>query len=238
MAARWRHGRATLPDPVAPEPIAAAPDDRGPGDLGPGEPGDETEPTGPLRRCVATGESRDKAALIRFVVAPDGTVALDLEGRLPGRGMYVTADRAALERAVAKRAFARAARRTVTVREDLADHVENQILSRALGWLGLARRAGAATAGYDQVAAQLKAGRVAMLVQAVDAAEPGRARLAAMAGGRPVWEVLTAAELAQPFGRDRLVHVGLAPGGVTGRLNGELARLKAVRRADWETLNA
>ena len=48
--------------------------------------------------------------MIRFVVGPEGDVVPDLARRLPGRGMWVRAERAAVEQAVAKKAFARAAR--------------------------------------------------------------------------------------------------------------------------------
>src|SRR3546814_18814066 len=68
---------------------------------------------GPLRRCIVAGEPRAVGGLLRFVVGPDDAVVPDLAGTLPGRGIWVTADRAALDRAVAKQRFQRAARRTV-----------------------------------------------------------------------------------------------------------------------------
>ncbi len=189
---------------------------------------------GPQRRCVATGEVADKDALLRFVVAPSGALVPDLRQRLPGRGLYLAPRRAAVDLALKKRAFARAARRPVEVPPDLADRLEALVAEQALELIGLARRAGQAVLGYDQVAAWLKAGRAALLLQACDGAPAGRARLAALAGERPVLEVLRADELAKPFGRDHVVHVALAAGGIAARVRIELARLAGLRDANQE----
>ena len=63
------------------------------------------------RKCLATGVVRPKAELIRFVLAPDHrSFVPDLTNRLPGRGLWVTACRAALETAVQKNLLTRAAR--------------------------------------------------------------------------------------------------------------------------------
>ena len=53
----------------------------------------------PERRCIVTGEVQPKAGLIRFVAGPDGQVVPDLAEKLPGRGIWVTADRAAIAKA-------------------------------------------------------------------------------------------------------------------------------------------
>jgi predicted RNA-binding protein YlxR (DUF448 family) len=193
---------------------------------------------GPQRRCVATGQVADKTALLRFVVAPSGELVPDLQGRLPGRGLYLAPTRAAVEVALKKRAFARAARRPIDAPADLADRLETLVVARALALIGLARRAGQAVVGYDQVAAWLKGGRAGLVLQARDGAPAGRARLAALAAGRPVFELLRGGELAQPFGRDHVVHVALAAGGIATRLQSELTRLAGLRRADQETKTA
>src|SRR3546814_3824583 len=90
------------------------------------------EERGPLRRCIATGESRPVGALLRFVVGPDDTVVPDLAGTLPGRGIWVTADRAALDKAVAKGLFQRAARRPVRADANLPDRVAALLARRMI----------------------------------------------------------------------------------------------------------
>ena len=73
------------------------------------------------RRDIVTGEVMDEARLIRFVAGPGGVVAPDLARKLPGRGLWVAADRASVEAAAKKGLFARAAKAKVTAPPDLAD---------------------------------------------------------------------------------------------------------------------
>ncbi len=183
----------------------------------------------PRRRCLATGAVLPKQALIRFVVAPDGVLTPDLERRLPGRGMWVSADRGALERAVAKGLFGRAARRKVDVPDGLIDRIDALLTRRCLHLIGLARRAGEAVAGFGKVRAWLDRDRAAVLVAASDGASDGRAKMRARAPDLPIVEAFDAAELGAAFGRDRAVHGALAVGGLATLLVAETARLKSVR---------
>ena len=94
------------------------------------------------RRCIVTGETLPEARLVRFVVAPDGEIVPDIEAKLPGRGIWVHADRKAVEQAVAKHLFARAAGQAVRTRADLATFTEARLVGRLLELVGIARRAG------------------------------------------------------------------------------------------------
>ena len=105
-------------------------------------PTDGPQRTCPTRTCIATGETGTPERMIRFVVGPEGDVVPDLARRLPGRGLWVKAERVAVERAVAKNLFAKAARASVKPAADLADRLERLLLERALADLGRARRSG------------------------------------------------------------------------------------------------
>ena len=61
-----------------------------------------------VRQCAVTRERLGKEALVRFVLSPDDVVTPDVAEKLPGRGVWIKADRAVLESAVKKNAFARA----------------------------------------------------------------------------------------------------------------------------------
>ncbi len=61
--------------------------------------------TGPQRSCIACRREGDKANFLRFVIAPDGTVTPDLEGKLPGRGAYLCQSRRCVLDAASKRQF-------------------------------------------------------------------------------------------------------------------------------------
>jgi hypothetical protein len=153
----------------------------------------------------------------------------DIDERLPGRGMWVAAERAVLERAVAKGAFARAAGRKVSVDAALVGRVETLLALRAIALLGLARRAGAAVAGYEKVRAALGSGRAALVLEARDAGADAPRRLAGAVGGRTVLRVLDGAELATAFGRDMFAHVAVAGGRLAAEIERECRRLSGFR---------
>ena len=177
---------------------------------------------GAERRCLATGQVLPKAALVRFVVGPDGALVVDVEERLPGRGLWVKADRAALEKAAAKRLFGRSARQMVIVPGDLPAQVVARLERRCLDLLGLARRAGLAVAGFEKVRDWIRSGRAGLLLEAADGQAPGL----------PMATAFDARRLGAIFGRDHAVHVALAAGGPTDRVAVELARLSGVRGDD------
>ena len=183
----------------------------------------------PERRCIATGKSGGKSGLIRFVIGPEDCIYPDLAGKLPGRGIWVAADRAALKKAVKKGLFARAARQPVTVQETLLEKVEAGLAERVVGLISLSRKAGGAVAGFEKVKDWLEKGEAEVLIQASDGSERGKSKL------RPPEEqgrfigVLTAAELGLAFGRENVIHGALSSGGLTARVVEEAARLAAIR---------
>jgi predicted RNA-binding protein YlxR (DUF448 family) len=205
----------------------------------------ESEPAGksPLRRCIVTREIRPKDRLLRFVAGPDNEVVPDLAGKLPGRGLWVSADRAALDLAVQKNLFAKAAKAPLRPAAGLAEDVVRLLRRRCLEWIGLARGAGQAVAGYDKVDSWLERGQVTVLLEAHDGAADGKRRLAAKAGARShaesspppaeppriaVIDLFSAAELASALGREHVVHAALSEGGLALALVTDAARLKAL----------
>ncbi|MDY0881840.1 RNA-binding protein [Dongia soli] len=191
----------------------------------------EMSPSGksPSRRCIVTRQVFDKRHLLRFVLDPDGQVVPDVKNRLPGRGFWVQADRAALLTAIKTNAFAKAARRQVGMPADLVERVTVLLQREVAELLGLARKSGDLTAGYDKVEQALRAKQVAVLVQASDGAEDGRSKLARLAGsGVEIWTPLTVAELAAALGRENPVHVALKSSGIAERLSLACRRLAGM----------
>jgi hypothetical protein len=171
---------------------------------------------------------RSPAEMIRFVVSPERQVVPDLAARLPGRGMWLSADAAVLEAARTRGAFAKAARGPVTVPPDLRATIEDGLIRRIGETLGFARRAGQAVAGFTKAREWLQAGRAALVVQASDGSGAERARL--MSGSDvPAVAPLDAAALGRIFGRDAAVHVALAPGRLAQAVMAEAGRLKGIR---------
>ena len=183
----------------------------------------------PERRCIATGESGPKAGLVRFGLGPAGEVVPDVLGRLPGRGIYVSADRKAIEKAAAKGLFARAARQPVTIPDGLADLVEAQLARRLIDLISLARKAGGAVVGFEKVKDWLAKGEAKVLIQASDGSERGKSKLHPPEGKKSFIGCLTARELGLAFGREHAIHGALAAGGLTTRVQDEAARLAGLR---------
>ena len=183
---------------------------------------------GPERKCIVTGQVQPKPGLIRFVVSPDGQVVPDIAGKLPGRGIWVTSDRAVLQKAESKGLFHRAARQKVSVPTNLADLVEAQIAARIVALISLARKGGSAVAGYEKVKDWLATDQAQVLIQASDGSERGKSKLSTPYRGSWIgW--LSADELGQAFGRPATIHAALAAGGLCKRVVEEAARLKGLR---------
>lgn len=197
-----------------------------------GQDGTGGGPEMPDRRCIVTGESRPTAGMVRFVVGPDETLVPDLEERLPGRGLWLSAERDMIHTACQKKLFARAARQNVRVPADLAERVEALLARRCIDLIGLARRADQVVAGFEKVQAWLRAGKGGLLIAASDGAEGGRAKMRALAADAPVVEQLTAAEIGGALGRDHVVHAAVAHGRLADRLTREALRLGGFRQID------
>lgn len=186
----------------------------------------------PERTCLVTRTVRAPDEMIRFVVAPDGTVVPDLRARLPGRGAWVTATRTMVAEAVRRRAFPRAFARgakggtrtgEVRVPPDLADGVEAMLRADLRGALALANKAGVVVTGFVKVEAAigaLKGPGLAALVHAAEAAPDGRRKLAGALRRRlgdaisdfPVIDALSNDELDVALGRDHVIHAALVAG--------------------------
>ena len=185
----------------------------------------------PERKCIATGDLHPKNGLIRFVAGPDGQLVADILGKLPGRGVYVAADRAALGRAVDKNLFARGLKQPVQVPEGLIEEVEHQLSARVCNLISLARKSGKAVAGYEKVKDWLNREDAEILIQASDGSGRGKSKLSTPHYGRYIgW--LTADELGMAFGRQTVIHAALASGGLSKRVVEEARRLQGVRETD------
>ena len=168
--------------------------------------------------------------MIRFVLDPERRLVADLEGRLPGRGMWLSAKADVLEGAVRRGAFSKAARGSVHLPPDLRARIEDGLRRRVRDFVGIARRSGQAVCGRDTVREWLRAGKVGLLVEASDGSPAERARLL----GRspvPVVAPLPAAMLGGVFGRDHAVHVAVAPGRLAEAIAAEAARLDGIAGA-------
>ncbi len=176
---------------------------------------------------------REEARLIRFVEGPSGEVTPDLARKLPGRGLWVAADRASVALAAKKSLFSKAAKRRLAAPPDLADRVEALLMARLLAGLGLARKAGALTCGFEAVRDALASGRVRFLIEAADGAEDGRRKLiGAIRRVEPPVQMIglfSQSELSLALGLENVVHTALLVGRSTERWASDAERLSGFR---------
>jgi predicted RNA-binding protein YlxR (DUF448 family)/ribosomal protein L7Ae-like RNA K-turn-binding protein len=183
--------------------------------------------TGPLRRCLVTRESFSRETMLRFVLGPDQAIVFDAAATLPGRGMWLSASGVVIQSAVKRGVFARAAKARVTVAPELCDVITGRLRARLFDLLGLARRSGAAVAGFEKAGELLASGKAGVILQACDGSAAERARFL---GARevPVVTDISAARLGQVFGREHVVHVAVAAGRLARMIEIEAARLAGV----------
>jgi uncharacterized protein len=169
------------------------------------------------RTCIVSRERREPDELIRFVVAPDGTVVPDLKRKLPGRGCWVSADRLHVDKAVAKNLFARAFKRQVDVSPELALRLDRTLAQSALGAVGLARKAGAVALGAAKVDNAVRSGEALFILHATDASLDGvrkitQARRATAHLGGPeirAYKLFSEADLSLALGGTNVIHAAV-----------------------------
>jgi predicted RNA-binding protein YlxR (DUF448 family) len=168
--------------------------------------------------------------MIRFVVGPGDRLCPDVAARLPGRGIWVSATREAVQRAMGRRLFTRSAKRPVVVDADMPAVLDRLLERQCLDIVGMARRAGMLVAGFDKVDGLLRRGPVGVLIEACDGSADGRGKLRALAGSSPVVSLFSATTLAEAIGRDGVVvHAAMGRGKLSERFVAAADRLAGLR---------
>lgn len=206
------------------------------------------EKPSPERKCILSGEVSDKSQLIRFVMAPDGMLTPDLAEKLPGRGLWMKADRLLIEQAVSNKQMQKSVARAIKGPFQLgqlpggdepsafADLLETLLRRRVLDRLGIEQRASHIVTGFDKIQAALgKKARPAVLFHADDAGKDGRQKTSFSVQRHadkqvPEYTFFTRDELSQALGKDNAVHVLLLKGAAIDKLQADLGRLNGIRR--------
>lgn len=200
------------------------------------------------RRCIVSNETMREARLIRFALGPDSVVVPDVAAKLPGRGAWVRADRAAVAQAAKKGAFARAFKQPVKTGDDLPAFTETLLAKRCLDLLGMAARAGGLGMGATQVEQAIRARPQLLLIEAVDGAQEGREKLMSIHIGfwqapPPAVACFSSTELGVALGRERVIHatllqerLALVWAAEIGRLAGFRSIVPASWPASWRSV--
>ena len=161
-----------------------------------------------LFTCLSTGLKLDSKNLLKFVLAPDNSLTLDLMDNLPGRGFWITASREVLEASCKKGLFSETASCQVILRENFISYVETALVEQFNSTIGFCRRAGFLIWGFEKVKTALVKKEVILRIEALDGSKSEKRKLDSITIV-PVLQSLYAYELATSFRRERLIHCAL-----------------------------
>jgi uncharacterized protein len=182
------------------------------------------------RLCVATRTVRPVDDLIRFVVGPDGEAVPDVKNKLPGRGVWVTATREAIDEAVKRKAFARGFKRDIRLPADVAKSTERLLERAVVDALAIVGKAGMVAAGFSKTEAAINRGEAIAVLHAAEASPDGVRKL--KAGDAPVIGFLTSAQLDLALNRTNVVHAALLAGPATETFLARCRRLERFQTGD------
>lgn len=181
------------------------------------------------RRCIVTRDVTLRDGLLRFVLDASGQVTPDIHEKLPGRGIWVTAKRPILEKAIEKDFFSRAAKRKAQIPAQLCDLVEGLIAEKLIATLSMARKAGLAISGFEKVKDALLDTKAHILFQASDGSKDQKKKLKPPISNEGFYDQLTSQELGLAFGREHVIHAALLAGGMTSSVRLTANRLIGFR---------
>ncbi len=195
---------------------------------------------GPERTCIVTRRKGSPDDFIRFVVGPDRAVVPDLRQKLPGRGAWVTAERAVVSEAVKRKSFKRAFKAEVEVLPALADLIDGLMEKDALQAFALANKAGLVVAGATKVEGSIGPKVPAALVHASDGSADGLRKLEAAvrrllgddAAAVPCIRDFRSDQLDLALGRTNVIHAAVARGTAGAAF---VARARRLARYRGET---
>ncbi len=194
------------------------------------------ERLGPERRCILSTKSMPTDMLVRLVIDPDGKLVPDVAAKLPGRGLWITANGPLVRNELKSGRLLKAASRSLktslkkeAVSLELVETITMLLTKRCLDRLGLEQRAGNLVTGFDKIKAALAkkgSGEPALVFAASDGADDGRRKIKSAVGALvPVVDYFDRDQLSNALGRDNAVHVLVLESGGTEKLKADIGRL-------------
>ena len=183
----------------------------------------------PQRTCLGCRTVLGKDDLVRYVLAPDGTVMVDYRQKLPGRGAYTCLTAECIRDAVKRGQFERTFRGR-NQRPDAAVLIEDlarQLAEKVDSLIGMVRKSGMVVGGSNGVLAALDKGEpLACILLARDISENigERVRRRALAADVPVQVWGEKDHLGQLIGREERSVVGVKKGRIGSALAEGLKR--------------
>ena len=181
------------------------------------------------RQCAASGRRMAIGSMVRFVLSPSGSIVPDIGCKLPGRGVWVQAERNLIEQAVRLRIFENRLKRSVAVPANLTELVETRLAEHIVGILSMTRKSRCAICGYTALIERIGNGHIGAILIASDASGRQSGTILRKCNGLEPIRCLTSTELGVAFGREKIVYAGIERGGLAKRIVAEAARLSRLR---------
>ena len=178
------------------------------------------------RKCIVTSNSLSKDLLIRFVLSPKGEVTPDIDERLEGRGVWVSANKIAIENALSKNLFNKAFRRKkITANPEISSKVEQLLKQKSLNLISLAKKASALIQGFEKVKLALKKGEVYLLIIADNGKENGIKKLvSSIKEDLPVISCFNSDDVGHTIGKENAVFIAIKKSNIAEKLFAECKR--------------
>ena len=192
------------------------------------------------RTCALTRAVLPVSEMVRFVVGPDATVVPDVKRKLPGRGLWIMATRAANAEAVKRNVFARGFKRDAKAGPALVQETEWLLEQAALDALSIACKAGLVLTGATKIEGGVGRDRIEALIHAADGGADGKRKLdaalrrtgAEKSGETAIIETFTGAQLDLALSRSNVIHAALLAGPVSETFLSRVRRLQRFRADD------
>jgi hypothetical protein len=174
----------------------------------------------PVRQCALRRKSFREDELLRFVLDPSGHVVPDIKRKLPGRGVWISANYDDVAEAVSRKVFSRGFKTGASADAQLADLTGDLLKKAALQYLSMANKAGLIISGFAKTEKAIKSRNILNLIHAIDAARDGTEKLDRLA--RAVWgpqenarrsvSGFSSTEISTALGKVNVNHAAIADG--------------------------
>jgi len=185
------------------------------------------------RTCLSCRQVVRQEKLLRFVLSPADEVLVDYRGKLPGRGAYTCLNRECIRLAVEKKLFARAFKKpsVQVILTILVDTLNDQILTRVLNLLGMARKSSNAISGSNAVLTALGGKeQISLIFVATDISEDIGEKIIkkALARSVPIFRYFEKNTLGQIMGRSERSVIAIRNELLADSIRTELCRLESI----------
>ena len=185
------------------------------------------------RKCILNGKVKPLNELLRFVEL-NNELLPDFNKKLPAKGMYVTANKLSLTKALEKKLFHKVSRHNLRIAEDFMENVEKLLKQKALDSLNIARKSSALLTGFEKIKEAIKKDKVSFIIEATDAGHDGQEKMALLAKTIEIFNLFSIDELDKTLNKENTVYVAVLKSNVESMVYHNLKKYQNFFVVDGE----